>query len=165
MTGGREMMSEFDAIPQLGRGAYWQGLEVGGKGKTFRRTITEADLVAFISATGMLEVLFVDTTYAGGAVSGRLVPAALTYGFIEGMIFQTAIQGVGLALLEVHMKAVAPVRVGDTIWAVIETLDVRPTSKGNRAIVKSGVTVYNQQDEVVLTYEVTRMLAGDPSKA
>lgn len=158
-------MTDFDQIPQLGRGAYWQELQVGGKGKTFRRTITEADLVAFISTTGMLEVLFTDTTYSGGAVSGRLVPAALTYGFIEGLIFQSAIQGVGLALLEVSMKAVAPVRVGDTIWAVIETLDVRPTSKGNRAIVKSGVTVYNQRDEIVLTYDVTRMLSGDPAKA
>lgn len=156
-------MSDFDAIPQLGRGAYWQDLMVGQKVKTYRRTVTEADLVNFISATGMLEVLFTDTTYKG-AVQGRLVPAALTYSFIEGLIFQAAIQGVGLALLEVHIKAVAPVLVGDTIWAVIETADVRPTSKGNRAIVKSLVTVHNQDEKVVLTYEVTRMLAGDPAK-
>ena len=90
------MMTGFDQIPQLGRGTYWQELRAGAKGKTFRRTITEADLVAFISATGMLEVLFTDTTYSSGAVSGRLVPAALTYSFVEGLIFQSAIQGVGL---------------------------------------------------------------------
>ena len=158
-----DIMNESDEIRQLGRGAYWQQLEVGARSKTFRRTVTEADLVAFISATGMLEVLFTDATYTG-AVSGRLVPAALTYSFIEGLIFQSAIQGVGLALLEVNMKAVAPVRVGDTVWAVIETVSVRPTSKGNRAIVKSAVTVYNQRDETVLTYDVTRMLAGDPAQ-
>lgn len=159
------LVNTLNEIPQLGRGAFWQELEVGAKGKTFRRTITEADLVAFISVTGMLEVLFTDTTYSGGAVSGRLVPAALTYGFIEGLIFQSAIQGVGLALLDVSMKAIAPVRVGDTVWAVIETVSVRPTSKGNRAIVASSVTVYNQKDEIVLSYDVTRMLAGDPAKA
>lgn len=157
-------MSEFDTVPQIGRGAYWQELTVGQKVKTYRRTITEADLVAFISATGMLEVLFTDTTYKG-AVPGRLVPAALTYSFIEGLIFQAVIQGVGLALLEVSMKALAPVFVGDTIWAVIETTDVRPTSKGNRAIVKANVTVYNQDDKPVLSYDVARMLAGDPAKA
>lgn len=156
-------MSQFDDIPQFGRGSYWQALEVGAKGKTFRRTVTEADLVNFISATGMLEVLFTDTTYQG-AVKGRLVPAALTYSFIEGLIFQAAIQDVGLALLDVSMKAVAPVLVNDTIWAVVEVTNIRPTSKGNRAIVKWDITVYNQRDEVVLTYQVTRMVKGDPAK-
>ncbi|WP_257539194.1 MaoC family dehydratase [Sphingobium sp. CFD-1] len=157
-------MSAFDSIPQLGRGAYWQELAVGQKGKTWRRTVTEADLVNFISATGMVEVLFTDATYQG-AVKGRLVPGALTYSFIEGLIFQSAIQGVGLALLDVHMKVVAPVLVNDTIWAVLETTDIRPTSKGNRAIVKWDVTIYNQDEKVVMTYEVTRMVAGDPARA
>ncbi|ALR19297.1 MaoC family dehydratase [Sphingobium baderi] len=157
-------MSAFDSIPQLGRGAYWQELVVGQKGKTWRRTVTEADLVNFISATGMVEVLFTDATYQG-AVKGRLVPGALTYSFIEGLIFQSAIQGVGLALLDVHMKVVAPVLVNDTIWAVLETTDIRPTSKGNRAIVKWDVTIYNQDEKVVMTYEVTRMVAGDPARA
>jgi len=157
-------VSAFDSIPQLGRGAYWQELVVGQKGKTWRRTVTEADLVNFISATGMVEVLFTDATYQG-AVKGRLVPGALTYSFIEGLIFQSAIQGVGLALLDVHMKVVAPVLVNDTIWAVLETTDIRPTSKGNRAIVKWDVTIYNQDEKVVMTYEVTRMVAGDPARA
>jgi len=156
-------MSQFNDIPQFGRGSYWQALEVGGKGKTFRRTVTEADLVNFIGATGMLEVLFTDATYQG-AVKGRLVPAALTYSFIEGLIFQSAIQDVGLALLEVSMKALAPVLVGDTIFAVVEVTNIRPTSKGNRAIVAWEVKVYNQREENVLTYQVTRMVKGDPAK-
>jgi len=151
-------------IQQAGRGAYWQDLKVGGKVKTFRRTITETDLVNFISCTGMLETLFVDTTYQG-AISGRPVPAALTFSLIEGLIFQTVIQGVGLALLDVSIHPKLPVRVGDTIRAVVETAKLRPTSKGNRAIVTSHVAVLNQNDEIVLTYEVTRMQAGDPAKA
>ena len=150
-------------IPQAGRGSYWQELRVGGKVKTFGRTITETDLVNFISVTGMLEVIFTDTTHKG-AVRGRLVPAALTYCLIEGMIFQTIIQGVGLALLDVSMEAKAPVRVGDTVRAVVETTEVRPTSKGNRAIVTSNVTVFNQDGGEVLGYRVKRMLAGDPAE-
>jgi hypothetical protein len=47
----------------------------------------------------------------------------------------------------------------------VETVDIRATSKNNRAIVTSVVTVLNQNDETVLTYEVTRMQAGDPAKA
>ncbi|SCW53640.1 Acyl dehydratase [Sphingobium faniae] len=156
-------MSEFDSIPQLGRGAYWQELAVGQKGKTWRRTVTEGDLVNFINATGMVEVLFTDATYQG-AVKGRLAPAALTYSFIEGLIFQSAIQGVGLALLEVSMKAVAPVLVNDTIWAVQEVVGIRPTSRNNRAVVTWAVTVYNQDEKVVMTYDVARMVKGDPAR-
>jgi 3-hydroxybutyryl-CoA dehydratase len=42
----------------------------------------------------------------------------------------------------------------------IEITSVRPTSKGNRGIVVSRVDVKNQQGDVVMTYEATRMLAG-----
>jgi len=70
------------------------------------------------------------------------------------------IQGTGLAMLELKQKILAPVRVGDTVHGEIEITSVRPTSKGNRGIVASKVDVKNQKDEVVLTYEATRMLAG-----
>lgn len=155
-------MGDLTAIPLTGRGKYWQELQVGEKVRTYKRTITETDLVNFISVTGMLEVIFIDTTYAG-AVAGRMVPAALTYGMIEGFIFQSLIQGVGLALLRVSIEARAPTFVGDTIWATVETVAIKPTSKGNRAIIDSAVTVYNQAETVVLTYTVRRMLAGDPA--
>jgi acyl dehydratase len=42
----------------------------------------------------------------------------------------------------------------------IEITSVRQTSKGNRGIVVSRIDVKNQKDEVVMTYEATRMLAG-----
>jgi hypothetical protein len=37
---------------------------------------------------------------------------------------------------------------------------VKPTTKGNRAIVDSTITVFNQNDETVLLYTARRMLAG-----
>lgn len=150
-------------VPQSGRGPYWQDLHIGTKIKTFRRTVTETDLINFISCTGMLENTFIDTTHRG-AMTGRVVPAALTFGFIEGLLFQTLIQGVGLALLEIAIHPKAPVCVGDTIWAIVETTHVRPTSKNNRAVVTSQVTVLNQVDDTVLIYEVTRLQAGDPAR-
>jgi 3-hydroxybutyryl-CoA dehydratase len=126
-------------IPLTMRGRYWQELELGPMGRTLRRTITESDLVNFISTTGMLEAIFIDAAYPGAAIPGRLVPAALTQCLVEGMLFQTVIQGVGLALLEIATKAHGPVRVGDSIWATVETTGIKPTSKHNRAIVTSEV--------------------------
>jgi acyl dehydratase len=78
------------------------------------------------------------------------------------MLFQTIIQGTGLALLEIATKAHGPVRVGDSVWATINTLEVKPTSKHDRAIVTSDVKVFNQRDELVLGYVVKRLMAGRP---
>jgi 3-hydroxybutyryl-CoA dehydratase len=149
-----------DNIRQLGQGFYWQDLTVGQRFRTHRRTITEADVVGFIGVTGMLEKIFIDATPMPGGISGRPVPALLTTALIEGFVFQTMIQGTGLALLESTTKALAPVRVGDTVHAIVEVAGVKPTSKGNRAIVDSTITVFNQSDEAVLLYTAKRMLAG-----
>lgn len=149
-------------LPRLGQGFYWQDIHAGQRMRTFRRTVTETDLVNFINVTGMLEAIFIDADYSGtsGAIDGRVVPAALTYSLIEGLLFQSMIQGTGLAMLELEQKALAPVFVGDSVWAVVEVTGVRPTSKGNRAIVGSRIDVYNQRNEQVMTYNATRMLAG-----
>ncbi|MFA5703879.1 MAG: MaoC/PaaZ C-terminal domain-containing protein [Advenella sp.] len=144
----------------LGEGFYWQDLEVGQKFKTFKRTITETDIVNFISVTGMLETIFIDKTFNKGAIQGRPVPGALTYSIIEGMLMQTMVQGTGLALLEVHKKMLAPVVAGDTIWAEVEVTQVRPTSKLNRAVVSTHINIKNQDDVTVISYDVTRMLSG-----
>ena len=149
-------------IPRMGRGFVWQELAVGQQLRTFRRTVTETDLVNFISCTGMLEAIFIEAGFEGGAIRGRPVPAALTYTLIEGFILQSMIQGTGLAMLELHQKIEGPVLVGDTIGAVVEVTGIRPTSRGGRAVVSSRIDVYNQRDERVMTYEATRLLAGRP---
>lgn len=151
-----------DKLTVLGHGFYWQDISVGQKFRTFRRTVTETDLVNFINTTGMLEAIFIEEGYELGAIKGRPVPAALTYSLIEGFILQSMIQGTGLAMLELHKKILGPVVVGDTVGAEIEITALRPTSKNNRAIVTSRIDVYNQRNEMVLTYTATRMLAGRP---
>lgn len=153
-------MTKETALPTLGQGFHWQDLRVGQRFQTFRRTVTETDLVNFISTTGMLEAIFIDAHYEQGAISGRPVPAALTYALIEGFILQTMIQGTGLAMLELTQKIHGPVRVGDTIGATVEVTAIRPTSKGGRAVVTSQIEVSNQRNEPVMTYTATRLLAG-----
>ena len=147
-------------LPRLGEGFVWQDLTVGQRFRTFRRTVTETDLVSFIGVTGMLEAIFIEDGYEGGAMAGRPVPGALTYALIEGFILQTMIQGTGLAMLELHQKILAPVVVGDTVEALVEVTDIKPTSKGNRAVVTSRIEVYNQRQEQVMVYTAVRLLAG-----
>ncbi len=147
---------------RLGQGFYWQDLRVGAEFETFSRTITESDLVQFINCTGMLEAIFIEEGYSGGAMKGRPVPGALTYTFIEGFILQSMIQGTGLAMLELQQKIHAPVQVGDTIRARIVVDDIRPTTQSGRAVVTSTVHVLNQEDTEVMTYVAKRLLAGKP---
>ena len=151
---------QLNNIARMGQGVYWQDIAVGQQWRTFRRTITEADLVGFINVTGMLEAIFIDAEFDEGAIKGRPVPGALTYTLIEGFILQSMIQGTGLAMLELHQKILGPVIVGDTIQALVEVTDIRPTSKNNRAVVTSKITVYNQRREVVMEYTAVRLLAG-----
>ena len=150
----------------LGLGFTYEELSPGQRFRTLNRTITETDLVMFVNVTGMVEAIFIDRTFGEkGAISGQFVPAAMTYCLIEGLLCQTMIQGTGLAMLDLKKQVLAPVRVGDTIHAEIEVKSVRPTSKGNRAVVVSTVAIKNQKDEIVITYEATRMLAGRAATA
>ena len=145
----------------LGAGYTWQELSVGQRFRTFRRTITETDIINFISVTGMLETIFIDRTFSHGAMTGRPAPGGLTYGLIEGLLMQGMVQGTGLALLEVHKKMLHPVVAGDTVWAEVEVTAIKPTSKHNRAVVTSRIDVKNQDGVDVMTYTATRMLAGE----
>lgn len=151
------------ALPLLGQGFFFQDLQVGQQFRTYRRTVTETDLVNFISVTGMLEMIFIDSEGAAEGIGGRPVPAALTYTLIEGFLLQTMIQGTGMAMLELTQKVHAPVRVNDSIHAKVTVTGIRPTSRGNRAVVDSSIEVYNQRDELVMTYTARRLLAGRES--
>lgn len=159
----RPPATDAEQLPRLGQGVVWQDIAVGQKFRTFRRTITETDLVNFISVTGMLEAIFIDANYKGAAMAGRPVPGALTYALIEGFILQSMIQGTGLAMLELNQVIHAPVQVGDTIWATVEVTEIKPTSKSGRAVVTSRIDVFNQRDVCVMTYTAKRLLAGRAS--
>lgn len=151
-----------EPLKTVGLGLHWNDLEVGRRFRTINRTITESDLVGFINATGMVEVMFTDATFGDthGAIAGRPVPGALCYTFIEGLLVQATMQHTGLAMLESKIEVRGPTFVGDTIHGEIEITGVRPTSKGNRGIVSSVNDVVNQKGETVLTYTAVRMMAG-----
>jgi acyl dehydratase len=155
-------MTDRSDAPLLGRGFAWQQLRVGQRFRSFGRTVTEHDLMGFVALTGMQEPLFVDATHAG-ALGPRPVPGALTHALIEGMVLAGMAHGTGLALLETHIRPLAPVRVGDTIHAEVEVTAIRPTSGGGRAVVRSAIRVLNQRGEPVMDYDATRLIEGEDS--
>lgn len=156
------LAAETIDVAEFGRGLFWQDMAIGPRFRTQARTVTETDLVGFVTLTGMIESIFLDATYVG-PMGRRPAPGALTYALSEGFIVQTLIRGTGIAMLACSLEALAPVHVGDTIHSLVEFTAVRPTSKGGRAIVDSTVTVRNQNLDPVLRYTARRMIAGRPS--
>ncbi|MDP6342484.1 MAG: MaoC/PaaZ C-terminal domain-containing protein [Alphaproteobacteria bacterium] len=146
----------------VGLGLYWNELEVGQKFRTVGRTVTEADIVNFTTCTGMLEVLFTDMQYIEehSPTGRRIAPGALAYTFAEGLLVQATMQHTGLAFLNMELDVKGPVFAGDTIHVECEVVEIRPTSKGNRGLVRTFNRIVNQHDETVITYNPLRMMAG-----
>ena len=149
----------------LGHGLYWQEIKIGDRFRTFGRTITEPDIVNFISCTGMLELLFTNEVYrqTESVIKGRLVPGALVFSIAEGLTIVGTIQGTGLAFLGMDLEIKGPTLAGDTIHVDIEITELKPTSKGGRAVVRTRNIVTNQKGDVVMVYNPLRMLKGRPA--
>ena len=109
---------------------------------------------------------FIDQTFEheGGIKGGRVVPAALPYCLMEGLLCQTVQQMTGLALLEIEKKVLKPTFVGDTVHNEVEVVAIKPTSRGNRAVVTTVNNIVNQRGEAVITYKAVRMMAGRAPK-
>jgi len=145
----------------VGLDLHWNDLEIGQQFRTVGRTVTEADIVNFISCTGMLEVLFTDMEYlkAHGPMQGRVAPAALVYSFAEGLLVQATMQHTGLAFLNMELNVKGPTFAGDTIHVECEVVELKPT-RNNRGLVRTYNRIVNQKDEEVITYNPLRMMAG-----
>ena len=153
---------DLNEVPLLARGLTWEEMTVGHRFKTASRTITEADLVGFITVSGFTEPLFLDARHAAeSGYGGRLVPGALTYCIAEGLTLQTnVLHGTGLAFIHMELDVLGPVYVGDTLTCVVETTGSRAARQGDRGVVTATNTVVNQRGEPVLVYKPVRLIRG-----
>jgi acyl dehydratase len=154
-------------IPTVGIGFYWNDLKLGQKFQTVGRTVTEADIVLFVGVSGMAEVLFTNVEFLAheSAIKGRVAPAALVYSLAEGLLVQSTMQGTGFAFLNMTLDVKGPTVAGDTIHVECEVVEIRPTSKGGRGLVRTMNLIKNQQGETVISYNPLRMMKGRPAKA
>jgi acyl dehydratase len=144
-------------LPVIGRGYCYEDLAVGFRFRTHRRTITEADLSAFINLTWLTEELFAVTDDSGRAIKGRPVPGAMVYAFAEGLLLPS-MQDTGLAFLNATLDIKGPTVVGDTIHVECEVTEARLTSRGDRGLVRCANKVLNQAGRTVIEYNPLRML-------
>lgn len=140
---------------------YFEDFSVGAVMRTMRRTLAEADMLAFVQLTGLFEELWLDADKAArvGIALGRLVPGYQTLVFAEGLVvvggwMRNAVGMLGLTDVEWP----APVQCGDTIRAEVEVVQARATRNPERGLVVMRHCVLNQDDVTVLSYQSARLI-------
>jgi acyl dehydratase len=155
-------------IETVGLGIHWEDLPVGRRFQTVGRTVTEADVVNFVSVTGMLEVLFTNTEFLKetSAIKGRVAPGALVFTFIEGLLTQATMQGVGFAFLNMELDIKGPTFVGDTIHAECEVIECRASNgRPGLGLVRTRNRVFKQDGSEVMVYTPLRLVKGKTYEA
>ncbi|MGH2560139.1 MAG: MaoC family dehydratase [Thermomicrobiales bacterium] len=124
------------------------------------RTLTESDNHLFSLLTMNHHPLHLDAHYAARSQHGqRVVVGTLVFSVAVGLSVPD-ISGKAIANLEYEeIKHLAPVYLGDTIYAETTVLETRESaSKPDRGIVRVETRVYNQQGDLVLSFR-RRVLA------
>jgi len=149
-----------------GSPVHFEGFRVGDRYRTLGRTVSEYEILQFVTLTGFTEPLFMDLEYIRreSVFKTRVAPGVLTFALAEGLALQTGIlHGTGLALLHYDVRVLAPVLAGDTITVEIEVVDRRETKKPDRGVVTFRHRVTNQRDEPVMEATIARMIKRAPA--
>lgn len=152
-----------DLAPLLLRGRCWEDQPVGYRFRTARRTVTEADLVAFVTLCGFSEGLFLDAE--ASRAEGRLQRPAGP-GVADAQLRRGAGGAVGghrryrSCLPGASVEVKAPVFVGDTIEVHVGVTESRASSSPGRGVVTTLNEVFNPRGELVPRYRPARLVRG-----
>lgn len=150
-------------LGRLGRGLYFEDLDVGTRWKSAGRTLFEADLSGYINLSWFTEDLFTNLhDRAGNAIAGRPVPAIMVMAMAEGLVLPS-MERTGLAFLHTEMDVKGPIQVGDTIYVNCEVIESRLTSGGDKGLVRTRNCVTNQDGKTVLVYQPLRLMKRRPA--
>ena len=105
------------------QGYYLEDLEVGMIA-TFSKTVTEADIVLFAGVSGDTNPVHIDEEVAKKSVfEGRIAHGMLTASFVS-TVLGTRMPGPGCIYLSQSLRFKGPVRIGDTVTAIVEVKEV-----------------------------------------
>jgi acyl dehydratase len=148
-------------------GKTFEEFHPGDRFSTGRRTVTEHDILQFVTLVGLNEPLFVDLEYIRNEslFGERIAPGSLTFGMAEGLTVQTGIiHKTGMAFVGIdRMRLQGPVKVNDTIQVEIEVLDIKPVPSRGGGIVRYRQWVRNQHGDTIMEYDVSRLIRGGSS--
>ena len=117
-----------------------------GETAEFAKTVTETDIYLYAGITGDFNPAHVNEAYAKNTFfKTRIAHGMLTAGFISAII-ANQLPGPGTIYMKQELSFLAPVRIGDTITARVEVLEL--DAEKNRVRLKT--TCSNQDGVTVL---------------
>jgi len=139
-------------------GRYFEEFVVGERiDHDKRRTISESDNQQFCDMTMNQQRLHLDAAFAASTEFGeRVVNGLYTMSLAVGLTIPETTDGTIVANLGYdNVEHPEPVFHGDTISARTTVTDKRETSDGQRGVVTMSVEVFNQNDELVCSFDRT----------
>ncbi|WP_261566283.1 MaoC family dehydratase [Frankia gtarii] len=130
---------------------------VGDTVVTAGRTVDIGDITTFAGLTGDHYPLHTDEEFCRStAFGGRIAHGPLTYGFAVGLVALSGFLGDAIiAFLECQrLRALAPVRPGDTVRVRAEVAEATPGRKPHHGTLHIDYTVINQKDEDVMRFRM-----------
>lgn len=127
-----------------------------GQAAEMAKTVTETDIALFAGVTGDFNPVHIDAVEAGKSRFGeRIAHGMLSAGFISAVL-GTRLPGTGSIYLSQSLRFTKPVRIGDTVTARVEVLEVIATKRR----VRLATTCRNQNGETVVEGEAVVMVDG-----
>jgi 3-hydroxybutyryl-CoA dehydratase len=128
----------------MAKGKSIHELKIGDSAQ-ISKTITESDIELFAKATGDFNPVHLDQAYAEKTMfKGRIAHGALSIGLLS-TVLGNILPGHGTIYLSQEAKFLAPVKIGDTITAKVELMDL--ILEKNRA--KFRTSCLNQDGKIV----------------
>ncbi|MDY6862306.1 MAG: MaoC/PaaZ C-terminal domain-containing protein [Thermodesulfobacteriota bacterium] len=143
------------------RERYWDDFNLGDKFTTPGMTVTETHVVIFAGLVGDLHPNHTNEEVSKkGPFGGRIVHGTLTFSIATGLGDRSGIyKDSVLAWLGTdNLKALAPVKMGDTIYVEIVVKAKKETKKPERGIITLEYIILNQRNEKVMTFDFTLMM-------
>jgi acyl dehydratase len=124
------------------------------------RTVTEADVVNFAKLSGDYQPEHMNEEFAGkGPIGARVAHGLLVLSMATGLLNQMGpFEGTSIAILEVTVRFLKAVKFGDTIRAIQRIVRKKETSKPDRGVLTTRITVLNQDDQTVLEADLVILL-------
>jgi len=128
-----------------------------GEKASISKEIKKSDIDSFSKITGDFNPLHIDEDFAKRTQFGGIIAHGMLVGSLISAVLGTKLPSQGAIYLSQTLKFLAPVRIGDTITASVEIIDIiERENKSTR--VKLKTICKNQSDKLVIEGEALMQL-------
>lgn len=119
-------------------GFAFEDLSVGQTAR-FAKTITEADILMFAAVSGDTNPVHIDAEHAAGTMFKERIAHGMLSASLISTVLGTRLPGPGTIYMGQTLKFRAPVRIGQTVTAIVEVTALDPAKR--RATLSTVCTV------------------------